>query len=126
VRFGSYGEPTLLPISLVSQIANAARGWTGYTHQWKRFGYDAYKRYFMASCTPADYEMAQSWGWRTFTVSRMPLAKQMSCPASEEFTAKRGFKLTCAACGLCNGTSAARGARSVVIKPHGAYANKVL
>ena len=119
VRFGSYGEPTLLPIRLIQSIANASAGWTGYTHRWQHFGMQAYSRYLMASCDTADYEKAQAHGWRTFTVSREHLDNQIQCPASKE----RGHKLDCNSCGLCAGKSVDR--RSVQIRPHGFKSNKI-
>jgi hypothetical protein len=33
VRFGAYGEPVLIPMSIVREITAHADGWTGYTHQ---------------------------------------------------------------------------------------------
>jgi hypothetical protein len=36
VRFGAYGEPVLIPMSIVREITSHADGWTGYTHQWRK------------------------------------------------------------------------------------------
>jgi hypothetical protein len=38
VRFGTYGEPSLLPIELVQGMSDVASSWTGYTHQWEKIG----------------------------------------------------------------------------------------
>ena len=35
VRFGAYGNPTLLPLDLVDAIARTSAGWTGYFHDWR-------------------------------------------------------------------------------------------
>ena len=35
VRFGAYGNPTLLPLSIVKAIASVSNGWTGYFHDCK-------------------------------------------------------------------------------------------
>ena len=117
VRFGAYGEPVLIPFKLLEAIANCASGFTGYTHQWRNPFLSAYKRYLMASCSGADYEQAVSMGWRAFVVSEKQVNGLMVCPASKEFEAARGRKLTCEQCGQCAGLS--RTGRSVQIRPHG-------
>jgi hypothetical protein len=116
VRFGAYGEPVLIPLPTIKAITEVAKTWTGYTHQWKRVKYLAYRRYLMASTSETDYQQAQSLGWRTFSVSATTLQGQIVCPASAE----RGHKLSCEECGLCAGTT--RVARSVQIAPHGSGA----
>lgn len=123
VRFGAYGEPVLIPPTMVSAIADLAAGWTGYTHQWRNPALQHYRRWFMASTDKTDYLEAQAMGWRTYTVSREQIAGQMICPKSHEFEAARGYRLTCADCKLCCGN--ARKARSIQIAPHGAQAKKV-
>lgn len=120
VRFGAYGEPVLIPLSKVVEITAVASGWTGYTHQWRKYRYEQYRRYFMASCSGDDFPEAQALGWRTFAVSRASIPGAIICPASQE----RGFKLDCVHCGLCNGTSG-RTARSIQIAPHGARRGKI-
>ena len=81
-----------------------ARGWTGYTHQWREPYCDQRLRgLIMASAdSVADRDAAQALGWRTFRVksSNAPvLAGEIVCPASEE----QGKRLTCEQCGACNG-----------------------
>lgn len=113
VRFGSYGEPTLIPYKIVEAIINVASGFTGYTHGWKRPIFQKYSNFFMASTTPNNYLAAQAMGWRTFTMSNAKLDKQVVCPASNE----AGKKSTCQDCGLCKGNAIS--ARSIQIQPHG-------
>lgn len=48
-RFGSYGEPTLIPLNLVRDIVGVVKTHTGYTHQWRRAWAQGYRPYFMAS-----------------------------------------------------------------------------
>ena len=36
IRFGSYGDPVLIPIEKIRAMAQASDGWTGYTHQWSK------------------------------------------------------------------------------------------
>lgn len=119
-RFGAYGEPVLLPLPLVSEIARHSRKRTGYTHQWRNPEYREYRRYLMASCdSMADYAYAVANGWRTFRVrgEHEPiLPGEIVCPASEE----GGHKSTCERCGLCDGKRSDADARkNIVIIVHG-------
>lgn len=112
VRFGTYGEPSLLPIELVDQICKVAKNWTGYTHQWSKR--PEFSPYFMASTHTEDEErIATLIGYRSFVASPIPLPQFISCPASEEM----GFKSNCSKCGLCSGTNG-KGKRSVIILEH--------
>lgn len=98
VRFGTYGEPSLIPIGLVRNIADVAKSWTGYTHQWEKDWSQPFKDYFMAS----RHETDSVNGWRSFqalSVSKMRESFGVGCPASKE----GGYKSNCATCGLCSG-----------------------
>jgi hypothetical protein len=113
VRFGTYGEPSLLPIGMVMAMADVAKSWTGYTHQWKKVD-PYYANYFMASTHTADEErIASLVGYRSFVASPTPISQFISCPASEEM----GFKSNCSKCGLCSGTMG-KGTKSVIILEH--------
>lgn len=96
-RFGSYGEPSLLPFELVSDMVTVSKNHTGYTHQSTKNWAQPFAAHFMAS-RHADLQT----GWRSFSVimDNTPL-KAVSCPASEEM----GFISNCSKCGLCSGTS---------------------
>lgn len=112
VRFGTYGEPSLLPLELVERICNVAKSWTGYTHQWKKK--PEFAPFFMASTHTEDEErIATLIGYRSFVASPSPIAKFISCPASSEM----GFKSNCSKCGLCSGTKG-KGTKSVIILEH--------
>ena len=112
VRFGTYGEPSLMPIALVRCIVVVAKSWTGYTHQWSKK--PEYAPYFMASTHTEDEErIASLIGYRSFVASPTPIAQFISCPASEEM----GFKSNCSKCGLCSGTQG-KGSKSVIILEH--------
>lgn len=113
VRFGAYGEPVLLPLDMVREIAGRAVRHTGYTHRWKEPAIQGYRQFFMASCDASDYEQAEAMGWRTFIVSKDEVPGHVLCPASEE----GGRRTNCAKCGLCAGNS--RPARSIWIPAHG-------
>lgn len=97
VRFGAYGNPTLLPLAKVKAIAKVSNGWTGYFHNWRGMmpaKRAAYNDYFMASTeTASSYELAKSLQLRTFHVSPTKPADAVECLADS-----RG--LTCAQCQL--------------------------
>jgi hypothetical protein len=124
VRFGAYGEPVLIPVHIVAEIARVASGHTGYTHQWKQPVYAPYRAFVMASCdTPQDYLDAKSAGWRTFRVrtAESPLMpREIACPASEE----SGKRTTCADCKLCSGARANDPRKDISIIAHGSGAKK--
>jgi hypothetical protein len=112
VRFGTYGEPSLLPVDLVKSICQVAKSWTGYTHQWRKKA--EYAPYFMASTHSAEEEhTAALIGYRSFVVSAEPFKQFINCPASAE----AGFKSNCSKCGLCSGTTG-KGSKSVYILEH--------
>lgn len=112
VRFGSYGEPSLIPIELVRGIVYVAKSWTGYTHQWNQK--PEYAEYLMASVhTKAMEEIARRKGWRSFIATPTKIEGVTNCPASKE----QGFKSHCSKCGLCSGTKG-KGDKSVFILEH--------
>ena len=113
VRFGTYGEPSLLPISLVKLMVKVAKSWTGYTHQWKKVD-PQFAKFFMASTHTEDEERVASLiGYRSFVASPKPISQFISCPASAEM----GFISNCSKCGLCSGTEG-KGKKSVIILEH--------
>lgn len=115
VRFGAYGNPSLIPLSLVKLITKHASGWTGYFHDWPLMSFDKakeYAKYFMVSCEPDNYVEAYKLGFRAFVTrdpSRPVPAGLVDCPSSKG--------VTCADCQLCCGTS--KPARSISIPVHG-------
>lgn len=123
VRFGSYGDPAAVPFGVWLALTLKAKGWTGYTHQWRSCD-PAFKRLCMASADSlGDLIEAQAQGWRTFrvrTADEAPLAKrEFVCPASAE----AGHKTACASCRACMGTDAKAKASPVIIA-HGATARR--
>jgi len=105
IRFGTYGEPVLLPLELMEHLASISAGWTGYTHQWSHVQHAGYRRFLMASVHgltgPWSREHAKSLGWRTFRTKRDgdPADGEILCPASKE----AGHRLSCLTCNLCDG-----------------------
>lgn len=122
VRLGAYGDPAVVPVEVWSLLVQEARNRTGYTHAW-RTAPQALATYCMASVDSAEERAeAGALGWRTFRVSRSRAEVsdvtaalrrgEVICPASEE----RGFRTTCAQCGLCRGAGPKP---DIVILAHG-------
>lgn len=114
IRFGTYGEPTLIPVGLVAQMVSVSKTHTGYTHQWRKK--PEFAPYFMASVhNMAEMLRAEMQGFRSFIASKNGVDKDIAiqCPASKE----AGYKSTCEKCGLCSG-SMGKGRKSVQILEH--------
>lgn len=123
IRFGAYGEPILIPIPVIERLTAVSNGWTGYTHQWRRAEYQAYRAYVMASCdSPMDRIQAHASGWRTFRVRGEHdaiLPGEITCPASDE----AGHRTQCERCKLCNGVRYASDPRKdITLIVHGSGA----
>ena len=118
VRFGAYGNPSLLPLSIVKAISGVSSGWTGYFHDWKTNPLAAeYAKYFMASTeTASSLALAQSLKFRTFHVSPVKPQGLRECLSDSH-------GLQCADCKLCAGLSKASQA-SIWINPHGAKSGR--
>lgn len=115
VRFGTYGEPSLLPYELVANMAAVSSSYTGYTHQWNKDWARKYRDYFMASVHDANeaHEARAKTGYRSFIATKTGDEDAVHCPASTEM----GFKTNCARCGLCSGLLG-KGKKDVKILEH--------
>lgn len=127
IRWGTYGEPILIPLDIVQHLSDISAGWTGYTHQWANPLYRDYQRYFVASVHgltgPWSREHAKSLGWRTFRTTNggLPAAGEVLCPASKE----AGHRLSCLTCSLCDGAGRRKAGLNLVdvyIPGHGGKA----
>jgi len=120
VRFGAYGNPSLLPLAKVKAIAEASEGWTGYFHDWHQMPKALalkYGQYFMASTeTESSRICADEIGLRYFHVSGERPEGIRECLAETH-------DLACEDCLLCVGL-AKPNQRSIWINPHGSKANK--
>lgn len=118
IRFGAYGNPSLLPVAMVKAIASVSAGWTGYFHDWRTNPFAAqYAQYFMASTeTENSFKMAQSLGFRSFHASPIKPDNAIECISDAK-------GLTCDKCKLCAGLSKSR-LPSVWINPHGSKVAK--
>ena len=111
VRFGAYGDPVHIPLSLALAIAGVSSGHTGYTHQWRKPSLQAWKSLLMASVdSVAELVIARSMGWSTFRVGSEASTGEQLCASDRDGT-------PCAICLLCAGNRG--GLESVHIPPHG-------
>ena len=115
VRFGTYGEPSLMPLSMVKLMSDVASNWTGYTHQHDKEFAQGYKDFFMASThTEEESTNRASDGWRSFiALEKGSHSSAISCPASKE----AGFVSNCSKCSLCSGATG-KGKKNVKILLH--------
>jgi hypothetical protein len=113
VRFGAYGDPTWIPLSLALAIAGASSGWTGYTHQWRKPSLQGWRQLLMASVdTAAELVIARSMGWSTFRVT-----PDLDHHTVETLCASDRSGTPCSECLACAG--ARTGQRSIHIPVHG-------
>ena len=114
IRFGTYGEPSLLPIALVESMTLLSKSWTGYTHQWNKEWANEFGKFFMASThNQEEANAAREIDYRSFIATKDGSEDAVGCPASKEM----GFKSNCAKCGLCSGTEG-KGKKDIKILEH--------
>lgn len=113
VRFGAYGDPTHMPLSLALAIAGVSSGWTGYTHQWRKPSLQGWRQLLMASVdTTAELVIARSMGWSTFRVTQ-----DLDHHTAETLCASDRLGTPCSDCLACAG--ARGGIRAIHIPAHG-------
>jgi len=122
VRLGSWGDPGLLPLSLLQQLIRAAGSHTGYTHLWQDIA-PSYSQVLMASIDhltakkqglEVDELKRLAWnnGYRTYTITQpgeQESAQERSCLYITNNT-------QCRYCKLCNGAGSKR---SIAAPLHG-------
>lgn len=118
IRWGAYGDPSVIDHTVVEYINEHAMGHTGYTHQWRKEFAQPFKGIFQASCDGfQDYLTATDMGWKTFTVvaknQRVDYAKQ--CPATVD-----NSQAQCITCKLCDGAKS-----DIFVSAHGSGAKYV-
>jgi hypothetical protein len=118
IRWGAYGDPSVIKPGIVKTLSAYASGHTGYTHQWRNEFAQAFKGLFQASCDGFnDYLVATDMGWRTFTVvsknAKIEYAKQ--CPATVN-----NSQAKCITCKLCDGAKS-----DIYVNAHGSGAKYV-
>lgn len=127
LRIGAYGDPAAVPVDVWTNLAAAAEGRTGYTHQWNKPQFAGLSSLVMASVdTPEEQAQAQALGFRTFRI-RLPeealIKGEIVCPAAKESTGK--FKLSCDQCRACAGKDTAGRRGNVAIIVHGGEGAKI-
>lgn len=115
VRFGAYGEPVLMPFELVQSMANNAKNYTGYTHQYRRKFAHKFSAYFMASTHGMnEINLAEKIGFRAFNSQlNNNNINAVICPASKE----SNYKSNCFTCSLCSG-KLGKGKKNIKILIH--------
>jgi len=121
VRFGAYGNPTLIPLAMVKAIAKVSRGWTGYFHNWRELGQAkarAYNAYFMASTeSETSFDLANTQGLRVFHANVKQPENTVECLSDSH-------GISCADCQLCQGWN--KKAKNVWINPHGSRVKRAI
>jgi hypothetical protein len=112
IRWGAYGDPSVIDPGIVISLNAFATGHTGYTHQWREDFAQEFKGIFQASCDGFnDYLEATAHGWKTFVVVNKNVtpiyAKQ--CPATVD-----NSEAQCITCKLCDGAK-----RDIFVHAHG-------
>ena len=115
IRWGSYGDPSIIKPDVVSYLNSLADGHTGYTHQWRKSFAQVFKGVFQASCDGLqDYLEASAHGWRCFSVVAADQENigwdiGKTCPATVENSAAK-----CITCKLCDGAK-----QDIKVQAHG-------
>jgi hypothetical protein len=113
VRFGAYGDPTHIPLSLALAIAGVSSGHTGYTHQWRKPSLQGWRSILMASVdTTAELLIARAMGWSTFRVT-----PDLDHHSFEKLCASDRDGTPCIDCQACAGSRS--GIISIHIPAHG-------
>lgn len=115
VRFGTYGEPSLIPFELIRGMAAVAKSYTGYTHQWNKPWAKEFGAFFMASAhDQLEADIARDLNFRSFIAKGLnEPAAGIQCPASKE----SNYVSNCSKCSLCSGIKG-KGTKDVIINLH--------
>ena len=123
LRFGAYGDPSVLPMELLTELKDVAKNNTSYTHQWKnQLDNVALKNTSMASVdNKEEAKMAIENGWRYFRITNditdIDKTTEIVCPNTTK-------GIQCIDCGLCKGNVTK--AKNIVIEVHGAKKKKFI
>ena len=123
VRLGSWGDPGLLPLSLLQQLTGAAGSHTGYTHLWQDIA-PSYSQVLMASIDHLSAKqqgltidqlkrLAWSAGYRTYTILQ---PGEYNLRSQERSCLYITNNTQCRYCKLCNGAGSKR---SITAPLHG-------
>lgn len=121
VRFGSYGDPAMLPFEVAQTILESGVRYTSYTHQWAQPWFDARHLTYSMASVDAENTVAKlhaihpdaRYYMLVDSYDALP-ADTIACPSkSDQRKADGSRAVTCADCGLCAGTD--RQAKNVAI-----------
>jgi hypothetical protein len=121
IRWGAYGDPSIINSQVVNLFNSYADGHTGYTHQWRNEFASAYKGVFQASCDSfMDYMDASTDGWKCFLVvdkrgKSLAPSQAKICPATID-----NSQAQCMTCKLCDGAKT-----DIFVEAHGSGAKYV-
>jgi len=117
IRWGAYGDPSIISPALFQTINECAESHTGYTHQWREDFAQPFKGYFMASVdTFPEYLDASAHGWKCFNVvPKNNIGQGKLCPATVE-----NSQAQCITCRLCSGDKS-----DIFVVAHGAGAKHI-
>ena len=126
VRFGSYGDPAMLPFEVIDTIIKTAgTSYTSYTHQYMMPWFDS--RHLIYSMASVDHintvEKLQAIhpNARYYKIAddyNNLASNEIACPSDKNKTDIFGNRLvTCSNCGLCSGTK--KQAKNIVIIDEG-------
>ena len=112
IRWGAYGDPSIISPALFQTINEHAKSHTGYTHQWREEFASPFKGYFMASVDSfSDYLDASAHGWKCFNVvPKNVIGQGKLCPATVD-----NSQAQCITCRLCDGNKS-----DIYVVAHGA------
>lgn len=113
VRWGSYGDPGMVPSYLIRLWSSACPNWTGYTHQTKEAWFDKEHLSHLMVSQDGSFDPAGPRSFRVISDLSQKAQGEILCPATPE----GGMKTNCASCGLCKGGSLK--AKSIAILAHG-------
>ena len=123
IRLGAYGDPAMVPLSLIKKLVSYARllrpfNHTGYTAQWNNSAIPSQHRkalqaFCMASvASPDQATRAASQGWRYYRIRQRKtdpiLPTEILCP-------NETIGITCSQCLLCDGNRSDRDKRKHVV-----------
>lgn len=121
IRIGTVGDPAAVPQWVWDRLRAGLPYDTtpqSYSHQWRRPDAQHLRSWTMASVeSAADAAKAHAMGWRTF---RAALPDAPTIPDAEKVCTYERERLTCSACGACNGrTTPADDRPSITATVHG-------
>jgi hypothetical protein len=124
VRFGAGGDPSAVPFEVWKSIADEARGWSGYTANWRSLSPE-WATLFMASVSSLpDVWRARSAGWRIYAASESAAMDDALSAAGIRECLSHSHGVECTACRQCDGTSKGSKRPDYYIPLHGAVGGK--